>query len=249
MPVLFGLVVAIGIVVDDAIVVVENVESVMKRTHLPPKEATIQAMKEVLAPVMSITVVLMAVFIPTAFLPGISGQLFKQFALTIAASTFLSGVCAITLTPALCGVILRPHKEGHKPFILVRLFNQGFDALANGYARLVKFLVHPAVVVGLTLAGFARVCCRHRVDLHQGADGVRPARGPRPDHDRGVDARFLIAGTHRRRRQKVEEILEHRRREELQPPLRLLDHQRQGVELRAVVRRARGLVRPSAQGA
>ncbi|MBL8963399.1 MAG: multidrug efflux RND transporter permease subunit [Phycisphaeraceae bacterium] len=153
MPVLFGLVVAIGIVVDDAIVVVENVERVMVETHLPPKEATVKAMKEVLAPVMSITLVLMAVFVPTAFLPGISGQLFRQFALTIAASTFLSGVCAVTLTPALCGVILRPHKAGKKPFILVRLFNQGFDALANGYARLVKFLVHPAVVV-FTLASF-----------------------------------------------------------------------------------------------
>ncbi|HRJ50919.1 MAG TPA: efflux RND transporter permease subunit, partial [Phycisphaerales bacterium] len=149
----FGLVVAIGIVVDDAIVVVENVERVMVETHLPPKEATVKAMKEVLAPVMSITLVLMAVFVPTAFLPGISGQLFRQFALTIAASTFLSGVCAVTLTPALCGVILRPHKAGKKPFILVRLFNQGFDALANGYARLVKFLVHPAVVV-FTLASF-----------------------------------------------------------------------------------------------
>ena len=153
MPVLFGLVVAIGIVVDDAIVVVENVEAVMNREHLAPKEATIKAMKEVLAPVMSITVVLMAVFVPTAFLPGISGQLFRQFALTIAASTFLSGVCAVTLTPALCGVILKPHKAGHKPFILVRLFNTAFDALANGYARLVKFLVHPAVVV-FTLLGF-----------------------------------------------------------------------------------------------
>ncbi|QYK48948.1 MAG: multidrug efflux RND transporter permease subunit [Phycisphaeraceae bacterium] len=154
MPVLFGLVVAIGIVVDDAIVVVENVEAVMKKTHKSPKEATIIAMKEVLAPVISITVVLMAVFIPTAFLPGISGQLFRQFALTIAASTFLSGVCAVTLTPALCGVILKAHKEGHKPFILVRWFNACFDALANGYARLIKFLVHPAIVV-FTLAGFA----------------------------------------------------------------------------------------------
>jgi len=153
LPVLFGLVVAIGIVVDDAIVVVENVERVMKEAHLPPKEATIKAMKEVLAPVISITVVLMAVFVPTAFLPGISGQLFRQFALTIAASTFLSGICAVTLTPALCGVILKTHKEGHKPFVLVRWFNAGFDALANGYARLVKFLVHPAVVV-FTLAGF-----------------------------------------------------------------------------------------------
>ncbi|HBS30036.1 MAG TPA: hydrophobe/amphiphile efflux-1 family RND transporter [Phycisphaerales bacterium] len=153
MPVLFGLVVAIGIVVDDAIVVVENVERVMIESHLPPKEATIQAMKEVLAPVISMTVVLMAVFLPTAFLPGISGQLFRQFALTIAASTFLSGICAVTLTPALCGTILRAHKEGHKPFILVRLFNRAFDAIAHGYARLVRFLVHPAFV-GFTLAGF-----------------------------------------------------------------------------------------------
>ncbi len=153
MPVLFGLVVAIGIVVDDAIVVVENVEAVMKQAHLPPKEATIKAMKEVLAPVVSITVVLMAVFIPTAFLPGISGQLFRQFALTIAASTFFSGVCAVTLTPALCGVILKAHKEGHKPFILVRWFNAFFDAIAHAYARLIKLLVHPAIVA-FTLAGF-----------------------------------------------------------------------------------------------
>jgi HAE1 family hydrophobic/amphiphilic exporter-1 len=154
LPVLFGLVVAIGIVVDDAIVVVENVERVMTESHLPPKEATIKAMKEVLAPVISITTVLMAVFIPTAFLPGISGQLFRQFALTIAASTLLSGICAVTLTPALCGVILKPHKPGHKPFILVRLFNQAFDAIALGYARLVRLMVHPGLIV-FTLGGFA----------------------------------------------------------------------------------------------
>jgi HAE1 family hydrophobic/amphiphilic exporter-1 len=153
LPVLFGLVVAIGIVVDDAIVVVENVESVMVRTHKPPKEATIDAMKEVLAPVMSITCVLMAVFVPTAFLPGISGQLFRQFALTIAASTFLSGVCAVTLTPALCGVILKAHKEGHKPFILFQWFNAGFDATAHAYSRFVKFLVHPGIIA-FTLVAF-----------------------------------------------------------------------------------------------
>lgn len=154
MPVLFGLVVAIGIVVDDAIVVVENVERVMAESDLPPKEATVKAMKEVLAPVISITVVLMAVFVPTAFLPGISGQLFRQFALTIAASTFLSGVCAVTLTPALCSVILRPHKPGQKQFILVRLFNKGFDAIAIAYSRLIRVLVHPAIVL-FTLGAFA----------------------------------------------------------------------------------------------
>jgi HAE1 family hydrophobic/amphiphilic exporter-1 len=110
MPVLFGLIVAIGIVVDDAIVVVENVERVMTESHQAPKEATKQAMAEVMGAVVSITIVLMAVFVPTAFLPGISGQLFQQFALIIAASTLLSGICAITVTPALCGVILKAHK-------------------------------------------------------------------------------------------------------------------------------------------
>jgi HAE1 family hydrophobic/amphiphilic exporter-1 len=153
LPVLFGLVVAIGIVVDDAIVVVENVELVMTTKHLHPKEATIQAMKEVLAPVISITVVLMAVFVPTAFLPGISGALFRQFALTIAASTALSGVCAVTLTPALCGVMLKEHSPDHKPNWFVRTFNNTFNALANGYAKLIKFLVHPAVIA-FSLAAF-----------------------------------------------------------------------------------------------
>jgi HAE1 family hydrophobic/amphiphilic exporter-1 len=154
LPVLFGLVVAIGIVVDDAIVVVENVELVMNRDHLPPKEATIKAMKEVMAPVVSITVVLMAVFVPTAFLPGISGQLFRQFALTIAASTALSGICAVTLTPALCSVMLKAHAPGHKPNWFVRTFNSAFDATSGAYARFVKFLVHPAMIVP-SLGGFA----------------------------------------------------------------------------------------------
>jgi len=154
MPVLFGLIVAIGIVVDDAIVVVENVERVMNETHLPPKEATRQAMVEVIAPVVSITVVLMAVFVPTAFLPGISGQLFRQFALTIAASTALSGICAVTLTPALCGVILKAHKPGHKPNWFARTFNAAFDIISSAYARMVRFLVHPAVIL-FSLGGFA----------------------------------------------------------------------------------------------
>jgi HAE1 family hydrophobic/amphiphilic exporter-1 len=143
-------------------------------------------MKEVLAPVMSITVVLMAVFVPTAFLPGISGQLFRQFALTIAASTFLSGVCAITLTPALCGVILRAHKEGHKPFILVRWFNTAFDALALAYARLIKFLVHPGIVA-FTLAGFA-ACV-----LATGWTFTKVPTGFVPLEDRGMVDRCLDA--------------------------------------------------------
>ena len=156
LPVLFGLVLAIGIVVDDAIVVVENVERVMKESHLPPKEATSKAMGEVLGAVIAIGLVLMAVFVPTAFLPGISGQLFRQFALTIAASTGLSVICAVTLSPALCGVILKAHKEGHKPNFFNRGFNWVFDKISSAYGNFIRFLVHPGVIL-FTLAAFA-VC-------------------------------------------------------------------------------------------
>jgi HAE1 family hydrophobic/amphiphilic exporter-1 len=154
LPVLFGLVLAIGIVVDDAIVVVENVERVMKESHLAPKEATSKAMHEVLGAVIAIGLVLMAVFVPTAFLPGISGSLFRQFALTIAASTGLSVICAVTLSPALCGVILKAHAKDHKPNFFNRGFNWVFDHLSSGYGRFVRFLVHPGIIA-FTLAAFA----------------------------------------------------------------------------------------------
>lgn len=108
---LFGLVLAIGIVVDDAIVVVENVERLMA-TGLSPRDATRQAMNEVTAPVIAISLVLCAVFVPTAFMAGISGQFFKQFALTIAASTAISAFNSLTLSPALCALLLKPHAHG-----------------------------------------------------------------------------------------------------------------------------------------
>ena len=154
LPVLFGLVLAIGIVVDDAIVVVENVERVMKEFHLPPKEATSKAMGEVLGACISIGLVLMAVFVPTAFLPGISGSLFRQFALTIAASTGLSVLCAVTLSPALCGVILKAHAKDHKPNFFNRGFNWMFDKVSTAYGNFIRFIVHPGVIA-FTLAGFA----------------------------------------------------------------------------------------------
>jgi len=154
LPVLFGMILAIGIVVDDAIVVVENVERVMHETHLPRKKATEKAMNEVVGAVVSISLVLMAVFVPTAFLPGISGQLFRQFALTIAVSTFFSAVCALTLSPALCGIMLKEHKPGQKPNWFVRGFNKVFDAISGAYAGMVRFLIHPAVIV-FSLGAFA----------------------------------------------------------------------------------------------
>ncbi|MBX3356106.1 MAG: efflux RND transporter permease subunit [Phycisphaeraceae bacterium] len=158
LPVLFGMILAIGIVVDDAIVVVENVERVMKESHLPRKQATAKAMNEVVGAVVSISLVLMAVFLPTAFLPGISGQLFRQFALTIAVSTFFSAVCALTLSPALCGILLKEHKPGQKEDWFARTFNRVFDAIAGAYGRLVQFLIHPAAMpFSLATFGLASV--------------------------------------------------------------------------------------------
>jgi HAE1 family hydrophobic/amphiphilic exporter-1 len=153
LPTLFGLILAIGIVVDDAIVVVENVERNLTERHLPPKEATSRAMVEVFGPVVGISLVLMAVFVPTAALPGISGQLYRQFALTIAASTFFSALCALTLSPALSGVILREHAPGAKHNLLKRGFDRGFGFVADHYARLVRRAVGPAGRV-ISLAGF-----------------------------------------------------------------------------------------------
>src|SRR5262245_51127953 len=109
---LFGLVLAIGIVVDDAIVVVENIERWMAK-GLPPREATLHAMTEITGPVIAITLVLSSVFIPTAFIPGISGQFYRQFALTIAASTIISAVNALTMAPARALQLIRPHTDEH----------------------------------------------------------------------------------------------------------------------------------------
>ena len=138
---LFGLVLAIGIVVDDAIVVVEAVEEKMATEGLSPRDATRAAMSEVSGPVVAIALVLSAVFIPMAFVPGVTGQLYKQFALTIAVSTMFSALVALTLTPALCTLILKPHKK-HDPDakrnFLTRFFdrfNVIFDAITAKYGN------------------------------------------------------------------------------------------------------------------
>jgi multidrug efflux pump subunit AcrB len=110
---LLAMVLAIGIVVDDAIVVVENVERIMEEEpELSPAEATRKAMAQITAPVVAITLVLLSVFVPIAFIPGISGELFRQFAVTISASMVISAVNALTLSPALCAVLLRHRSYG-----------------------------------------------------------------------------------------------------------------------------------------
>ncbi|MBU8544425.1 MULTISPECIES: efflux RND transporter permease subunit [Roseomonadaceae] len=150
---LFGMILAIGIVVDDAIVVVENVERLMTEEGLSPKAASIKAMEEVTGPVIAIVLVLCAVFIPVGFLGGLSGELYKQFAITISISVILSGVVALTLTPALCAVMLKP---GHgQPLLPFRLFNRGFDLLTRGYTAGVRLFLRRGL---LGLLSFAMVC-------------------------------------------------------------------------------------------
>src|SRR5262249_33120151 len=145
---LFGLVLAVGIVVDDAIVVVENVERNIE-AGLAPREAAIKSMDEVGAALVAIALVLCAVFIPSAFITGISGQFYRQFALTIAGATVISLIVSLTLSPALAALLLKPHTQ-HAPRVwerplrgCFRVFNRGFQAVANGYgwlaARIVRF--------------------------------------------------------------------------------------------------------------
>jgi HAE1 family hydrophobic/amphiphilic exporter-1 len=137
---LFALILAIGIVVDDAIVIVEN-SSYHIEQGLPPKEATIKAMGEITGPVMGITAVLTAVFLPAAFLPGITGQLFRQFALVIAATAIISAINALTLKPAQCALWLRPPKKG-KRNLFFRGFNKAYQAVERAYVGLVSRMVY-----------------------------------------------------------------------------------------------------------
>ena len=157
---LFGLVLSIGIVVDDAIVVVENVERWIALGH-PPREAAEKAMAEVTGPVIGVAAVLSAVFVPCAFIGGVTGLFFRQFALTIAVSTILSAVNSLTLSPALAALLLRPHGAPRDPFEwlldrllgpLFRLFNRGFDAVTGGYSRAVDRLMGSSVLVMLVYA-------------------------------------------------------------------------------------------------
>ncbi len=150
---LFGMVLAIGIVVDDAIVVVENVERHMER-GLPPKEAAKKAMEEVTGPIIAIVLVLAAVFVPVAFLGGITGQLYKQFAITIAISVAISGFVALTLSPALCALVLKPGHGRRTGFF--RQFNRLFDWTRDRYTttagRVIKRAVLALAVFGIVIA-------------------------------------------------------------------------------------------------
>jgi multidrug efflux pump len=170
---LFGLVLAIGIVVDDAIVVVENVERNIALGH-EPHEATRRAMEEVSGPIVAIALVLCAVFVPTAFIVGLSGEFYKQFALTIAISTVISAFNSLTLSPALAALLLKSHDAKKDRFTraiefafgwFFKLFNRFFGRASGGYGRLVTHTLRSSVIavvvyaglIGLTILGFSRV--------------------------------------------------------------------------------------------
>lgn len=159
---LFGLVLAIGIVVDDAIVVVENVERNMK-TGLDAREATKQAMSQIQGALIAIVLVLSSAFLPTAFLPGISGQFYRQFAMTISTSTIISGLVSLTLTPALCALFMRHSTHKNKSIFdycweysigfILKYFNLGFDKFAEFYGKFVKFVVRISLIMLILYCG------------------------------------------------------------------------------------------------
>jgi hydrophobic/amphiphilic exporter-1 (mainly G- bacteria), HAE1 family len=148
---LFGLVLAVGLVVDDAIVVVEAVEHHIEG-GMTPHDAALRAMEEVTGPVVAIALILAAVFIPTAFIPGITGRLYQQFAVTIAVSVALSAFNALTLSPALSAMLLRPKKESRGPLgAFFRWFNRVFGRATDGYVNTCRHLIHKSSVAFLIL--------------------------------------------------------------------------------------------------
>ena len=178
---LFGLVLAIGLVVDDAIVVVEAVEHHIEH-GLSPRDAALKAMEEVSGPVIAIAIILGAVFVPTAFIPGITGRMYQQFAVTIAVSVAISAFNALTLSPALSALLLRPKVRGTGP--LQRFydgFNRVFGRITDGYVGVCRVLIHKSAIAVLLLAG---------VGALGGVFGRAIPTSFLPDEDQG----YLFAG-------------------------------------------------------
>src|SRR6266550_2762901 len=173
---LFGLVLAIGLVVDDAIVVVEAVEQHIER-GLSPRDAALKAMEEVSGPVMAIALIMAVVFIPTAFIPGITGRMYQQFAVTIAVSLLTSAFNALTLSPALSALLLRPRREMRGPLgWFFRGFNRVFERVMGGYLNGSRFLIRKAAFAILLLLAGAAV---------SGLLGIRLPGGFVPEEDQG----------------------------------------------------------------
>jgi len=154
---LFGLVLAIGMVVDDAIVVVENVERIMAKEHKSVKEATIMAMEQISGALIAVVMVMASVFIPAAFLPGTTGQLYKQFAITIVVSVAISGFVALTMSPAMCGILLKhstPSQRGIMGYVnrFFAWFNRGFERFTAGFGQAVLLMIKRKTIAFIILA-------------------------------------------------------------------------------------------------
>ncbi|WP_428037222.1 efflux RND transporter permease subunit, partial [Chromobacterium amazonense] len=179
---MFAMVLAIGLLVDDAIVVVENVERHIALGE-SPKDAARKAMDEVTGPILAITSVLAAVFIPSAFLSGLQGEFYRQFALTIAFSTILSAINSLTLSPALAAILLKPHHGAAKPDRVTRIidgvfggffrrFNSFFDRASNSYVGGVRRAVRGSAIVLLLYVGFLSLTW---LGFHKVPAGIRSA--------------------------------------------------------------------------
>jgi hydrophobe/amphiphile efflux-1 (HAE1) family protein len=186
---MFGLILAVGIVVDDAIVVVENVERNMA-LGMQPREAAHKTMDEVSTALIAIALTLCAVFVPAAFISGISGLFFTQFAVTISASTIISVIVSLTLSPALCAVLLKPHAAHAQPRGLNRLlkngfgyFNRGFEWLSNSYGRMTARFVRATAIIGVIYLGLIALT---------GFQMARLPNGFIPDQDIGYQAVVVI---------------------------------------------------------
>ncbi|HEA18423.1 MAG: efflux RND transporter permease subunit [Pseudoalteromonas prydzensis] len=191
---LFGMVLSIGIVVDDAIVVLENVERIMHEEHVSAHEAAIKAMKEVSGPVVAIVLVLCSVFVPIAFLGGLTGELFRQFAITISIAVSLSGVVALTMTPALCVLILKQeHKQTARFFLW---FNRVFTKITSNYVGAVGFMVRRGALGLLLMIGMVSIT----IGLWKNTPGSLV-----PDEDQGyyISAIFLPDGSSLERTEEV----------------------------------------------
>ena len=156
---LFGLTLAIGLVVDDAIIVIENIERILHKENISVKEATIKAMKEISAPVIAIVLVLSAVFIPAAFMGGLSGTMSRQFAITIVISVSISGLVALTLTPALCALLLQ--KKEQPPFWIIQKFNAFFETITHyfgeGVKKTIRFSLFNLFLFGIMLVTISKL--------------------------------------------------------------------------------------------
>jgi multidrug efflux pump len=200
MMTLFGLILAIGIVVDDAIVVLENTERIMRSTGMNSTDAAIESMKEVTSPVVAIVLVLCAVFVPVAFIEGLAGRMYQQFAITIAISVVISGFVALTLTPALCAIVLKHIDVNHTPAKPFQVFNGVFDRIRDWYLRVARFFYHETL---LGVAIFLSVIAGSLALWHYTPTALLP------DEDQGylMSLQYLMPGASVDRTQQVTEPL------------------------------------------